>query len=132
MTFLQTAAGAAVACSLLAAPALAQQTRTDTPVPPAPQATSPNGEMSDAMVHKVGTALRHVATIRQTYQQRAQAANNQQQIQDLNDQAQKEMVKAISDQGLSVQQYQQAIQMAQANPTLRQRVISAAEQQPGE
>jgi len=87
-----------------------------------------NGEMSDAMVHKVGTALRHVTTIRQDYEQRAKAANTQQQMQDLNDQAQKDMVKAIGDEGLSVQQYQRAIQMAQADSTLRQRVIAAAQQ----
>ncbi len=114
--------------SMVAVSALAQQSRTDMPAPQAPGVVSQDGNMSDTMVHKVGTALRHVATIRQTYEQRAKAANTQQQIQDLNDQAHKEMVKAISDQGLSVQQYQQAIQMAQANATLRQRVISAAEQ----
>jgi len=84
--------------------------------------------MSDAMVHKVGAALRQVASIRQTYEQRAQSAENQQQVQDLNNRARTEMLKAISDQGLSMQQYQRALQMAQANPELRQRVISAAEQ----
>ncbi len=80
------------------------------------------------MVRKVGTALRHVASIRQTYAQRAQSANTQQQLQDLDKQAQKEMVKAIDDQGLSVQQYSQAIEMARADPKLKQRVVSAAEQ----
>jgi hypothetical protein len=128
MWLFQTAAAAAVGCSVLAVPVVAQQGRTDTPAPSAPAATSQSGQMSDAMVQKVGAALRHVATIRQTYQQRAQSANTQQQVQDLNDQARKEMVKAISDQGLSVQQYQQAIQMAQADPALKQRVISAAQQ----
>jgi hypothetical protein len=72
--------------------------------------------------------LRHISAIRKTYEQRAKAADNQQQMQDLNNQAQKEMVRAISDQGLSLEQYRQAIQMAQANPTLRQRLITAAEQ----
>ena len=37
------------------------------------------------------------------------------------------MVKAISDQGLSVQQYNQVLQMAQADPTLRQRLLSVAQ-----
>jgi hypothetical protein len=128
MTLFRTVAAVAVLSSIVAAPALAQQSRTDTPTPQAPGAPSPNGEMSDAMVHKVGTALRHISAIRQTYEQRAKTANNQQQMQDLNNQAQNEMIKAISDQGLSVQQYQQAIQLAQANPTLRQRLITAAEQ----
>jgi hypothetical protein len=37
------------------------------------------------------------------------------------------MVKAIGDQGLSVQQYDQAIQMAQNDATLKQRLLSAAQ-----
>jgi Domain of unknown function (DUF4168) len=100
-------------------------------LPTAAQQTSPapvqQGEMSDAMVSKVGTALRHVAMIRQQYSQRAQGANTPQQQQTLSDQARSEMLKAISDQGLSVQQYQQAIQMAQNNETLKQRLLSAAQ-----
>jgi hypothetical protein len=128
MTLFRTAAGAAVLLPIVAAPALAQQSRTDTPAPHAPGAPSPNGEMSDAMVHKVGTALRHISAIRKTYEQRTNTTDNQQQIQDLNNQAQNEMVRAIRDQGLSLEQYQQAIQMAQANPTLRQRLITAAQQ----
>jgi hypothetical protein len=37
------------------------------------------------------------------------------------------MLKAISDQGLSVQQYDQAIQMAQRDDTLKQRLLSVAQ-----
>jgi hypothetical protein len=93
----------------------------------APVAPSQQGQMSDAMVHKVGTALRHVAVIRQQYSQRAQSAKSPDQQQSLSDQAKNEMVKAISDQGLSVQQYDQAIQMAQNDATLKQRLLSAAQ-----
>ena len=111
----------AVAAALLTAsaalPAIAQQT---------PGVTSQPSQMSDAMVHKVGVALRNVAEIRQQYSQRAQSMAPQQQGT-LDDQAKNEMVKAISDQGLSVQQYQQAIQMAQADPSLKQRLLSVAQ-----
>ncbi len=111
---------AAVAAALLtttALPAGAQQT---------PGVTFQQNQMSDMMVQKVGTALRHVAKIRQQYMQREQGTNSPQQRQTLDDQARSEMVKAISDQGLSVQQYQQAIQMAQNDPTLKQRLLSVA------
>ena len=132
MTLLRTAAAAAALLSFAAAPALAQQSQSDTPTPQAspqaPGAASQNSDLSDAMVHKVGTALRRVSEIHQNYQQRANGAGNQQQLQDLSGQEQKDEIKAITDQGLSVQQYQQAIQMAQANPTLRQRVITAAKE----
>jgi len=39
-------------------------------------------------------------------------------VQDLDVQTRNEMLKAISDQGLSVQQYRQALQRAQTNSTL--------------
>ena len=108
------AAAVAVVLSSFVAPVLGQQ--------------SQNGEIPDAVVHKVGTALRNVTTINKTYEQRAKAAETQQQVQDLDVQTRNEMLKAISDQGLSVQQYRQALQRAQTNSTLRKRLISAAEQ----
>ncbi len=108
----------------VALPAAAQQAPA-TPRPPA--APAQQGQMSDVMVTKVGTALRHVAMIRQEYSQRAQATKSPEQQQALSDQARNEMVKAIGDQGLSVQQYQQAIQMAQNDETLKRRLLSVAE-----
>jgi Domain of unknown function (DUF4168) len=68
-----------------------------------------------------------VVTIRQQYAQREQSETSPEQQQRLTDQAQKDMVKAIGEQGLSVDQYSQAIQMAQADPALRQRLVSVAQ-----
>jgi Domain of unknown function (DUF4168) len=85
------------------------------------------GQLSDAMVRKVGTALRHVVTIRQQLAQREQSEKSPDQQQKLTDQAQRDMVKAIGDQGLSIDQYSKAMQMAQADPALRQRLVSVAQ-----
>ena len=111
---------AATAAVLLSAssPAVAQ------PAPTSPQ--SQQSQMSDAMVNKVGTALRHVAMIRQEYSKRAQSASSEQQ-QTLSNQAKQEMLKAISDQGLSLQQYDSAIQMAQNDETLKRRLLSVVQ-----
>jgi hypothetical protein len=109
---------------IAALPAAAQQAPA---TPRSSAAPSQQGQMSDAMVTKVGTALRHVAMIRQQFSQRAQATKSEQQQRALSDQARNEMVKAIGDQGLSVQQYQQAIQMAQNDDTLKRRLLSVAE-----
>lgn len=126
MIAFRTAAATAVVAMMLAIPAHAQQARTG-PATQVPGAATQQGQMSDAMVHKVGKALRHVASIRQQYAQRAQSVASPQQQQTLTDQAEKDMEKAINDEGLSVQQYDQAIQMAQADPTLRHRLVSAAQ-----
>jgi hypothetical protein len=114
----RTAAAVAALMMAVAVPAAAQHTSA---------APMQQGEMSDAMVTKVGTALRHVAMIRQQYSQRAQTANSPQQQQVLSDQARSEMLKAIGDQGLSVQQYDRAIQMAQNDETLKRRLLSVAQ-----
>lgn len=122
MFTLRTAASAAaLVLATTVVPAVAQQ---NGPATQSPGTTTQQTPLSDAMVHKVGTALRHIASIRQQYAQRAQSVATPQQRQDLDQQAQQEMVKAINAEGLSLQQYDQAMQMAQADPTLRERLIS--------
>ena len=119
MSVIRTAAAAAallLGCTTI--PALADQT---------PGSESQQGQMSDAMVHKVGLVVRNMASVRQQYAQRVQSAGTQQQRQTLIDQAQSEMLKVITDQGLSVDQYNQAIHLAQADPQLKQRILSAAQ-----
>jgi uncharacterized protein DUF4168 len=121
---------AALTATLLTAavlPSAAQQAPSTPRSPAASTQQGQQGQMSDTMVTKVGTALRHVAMIRQQYSQRAQATKSPQEQQSLSDQAKNEMVKAIGDQGLSVQQYQQAIQLAQNDETLKRRLLSVAE-----
>ena len=128
MTVFRAAAATAALLMTAAVPALAQQTSRDTPKMQTPDAGSQTqGQLSDAMVRKVGTALRQVVTIRQQYAQREQSEKSPEQQQKLTDQAQKDMVKAIGEQGLSVDQYSQAMQMTQADPALRQRLVSVAQ-----
>jgi Domain of unknown function (DUF4168) len=127
MTDVRTAAVAAALVASLATPVLAQQNDRNAPAPATPGATIQQSDLSDAMVHKVGTALRQTVTIRQKYAERAQSIKSPQEQQALATEAQTEMVQAITDQGLSVQQYNQVIQMAQADPTLKQRLLSAAQ-----
>jgi hypothetical protein len=126
--FRMAALAAAMTTAVAVAPALAQQSGRNPATSPMPQGgAAQQGEVSDALVQKVGAALRQTSAIRQQYSQRAQSENSPQRQQELTSQAQVEMVKAISDQGLSVQQYNQVLQMAQADPTLRQRLLSVAQ-----
>jgi len=128
MIDLRLAAATAALMASVAVPALAQQgTSNNAATEQLPGVTAQQGPVSDAVVHKVGAALRQTATIRQKYVERAQSANSPQQKQELSSQVETEMLKAISDQGLSLQQYNQVIQLAQADPSLKQRVLSAAQ-----
>jgi Domain of unknown function (DUF4168) len=121
------AMAATIGISAAAVPAAAQQSGRNNTSPQAPGAAAQQGQLSDATVQKVGQALRSMATIRQEYTAKAQSTKSQEQQKDLTDHAQSDMAKAISDQGLSVQQYNQVIQMAQADPNLKQRLLSVVQ-----
>jgi hypothetical protein len=126
MTEFRTAALAAAFVVTAAMPALAQPSGSNATTPEVPGATVPQDDVSDATITKVGAVLRQTVTIRQKYAERAQSIKSPQEEQALEAQAQIELVQAVSDQGLSVQQYNQVIQMAQADPTLKQRLLSLA------
>jgi hypothetical protein len=128
MTLLRTAAAVTATLTLatIGASTLAAPNGSSPSVPQTQNSALPQENVDDATVHKVGAALRQVATIRQQYAQRAQAMDSPEQRQGLTEHARNDMVKAIGDQGLSVQQYQQVIQMAQADESLKQRLLSVA------
>jgi GTP1/Obg family GTP-binding protein len=91
-----------------------------------PSGTESGTSTSDATVGKVGAALRQVVQIKQTYSQRLQSAATPAQQQDISKQASGAAVAAITQQGLSIDQYNQVIQAAQSDPALKQRVLAAA------
>jgi GTP1/Obg family GTP-binding protein len=111
---------AAILATAMALPAAAQQPSGT------PSGAISGANMSDATVSKVGAALRQVAQIKETYSQRLQSANTPTQKQDISKQASGAAVTAITQQGLTINQYNQVIQAAQNDPVLKQRVLAAA------
>jgi hypothetical protein len=83
--------------------------------------------ISDATVQKVGAALHDVAGIEQTYAQRMQSAQNADQRRSIAQQAHADAVQAVNARGLSVDQYDRVIRLAQADSSLKQRLLSAAQ-----
>jgi hypothetical protein len=82
--------------------------------------------LPDTTVDKAGAALRQVTVIRQTYAPRIAAANSDKEKQSLRQQAMDEAAKAVNDQGLSVDQYNEVMRLAEADPGLEQRLVTAA------
>jgi hypothetical protein len=120
MNIIGVAAAAAVIATC-ALPAAAQQTSR------VPQQQAQQSQVPDTTVKKVGSALRHVAMIRENYTQRSQSVSSQQQRQAMADQAETDAMKAVSDEGLSLQQYNQVIQLAKSDPQLRDRLLTVAQ-----
>jgi hypothetical protein len=110
-----------VAAGLLFAPfAVAAQAS-----PPQSEA-APGSSVSNETLTKAGKALRDVARIQENYEGRIQAAPTQEQKQGLSSQASAEAVQAVNNNGLSVQEYNRVLQIARANPSVKQRLLSAA------
>jgi len=82
--------------------------------------------VSDATVGKAGAALRDVINVRENYDPRIQAAETPEQKRGLSEQASAEAVQAIQTHGLSVEEYSRVVRLAQADPQLRQRLLTAA------
>ena len=96
----------------------------------APESAVPGqgaASISDATVQKVGAALHDVAQIQQTYAQRMQSVQNTGQRSSMAQQAHADAVKAVNARGVSVDQYNHVIRLAQADPSLKQRLLSAAQ-----
>jgi hypothetical protein len=88
---------------------------------PAPATAAP----SDATVRQAGAALRDVAGIKQSYGARMQSASPDQR-QNLAQQAEQEEVAAVKRHGLSIDQFNQVVQTARADPGVRSRLLAAA------
>src|SRR5262249_13533226 len=105
---------AALAAGILAVPQAQAQSQGQSP--PAPGATSPSPPLSDQKLDAAAAALRQVASIRKDYEQRISQAPAQDEKERLASEGSSQLVKAVTDQGLSVEEYTSIMQVAQADP----------------
>jgi glucose/arabinose dehydrogenase len=89
--------------------------------PSQPQAQSP-ANISDEKLGAAAAALQRVAGIKQDYEQRLATADDGDK-QRLVDEANNELVKAVTDQGLSVDEYTQIMVVAQNDPQVRDKIL---------
>ncbi len=117
---------AAAAVSILSLtvlpPAIAQN---DTPGPAKEQAPSPS--ISDRQLDQTAAAMQQVSKVRRSYQPQLQSAEPDQQKRIL-EEANSAMVKAVTDQGLSVDEYNSIVQVARNDPEIRDKLLSRIDQ----
>ena len=122
------AASAAGGLLLSGATVLAQSTTPTPPTPPPTANSATNaGNVPNSTVDKAGAALHDVAQIQRSYSQRLQTASSDDQRRSLAQQANNESVQAVQRHGLSVDQYNQVIRLAQADPGVKERMLHAAQ-----
>jgi hypothetical protein len=91
-----------------------------------PQATSPSAispsDLTDQKIDAVATALENVTKVDQQYSQqiaKAPESDKQRIVEEANN----VMVKAVTDQGLSVEEYSKIIEVASNDAGLRQKIL---------
>ena len=96
--------------------------QAQSPQTPSLQTPSPSAPISDAKLNAAAAAIGQIATIRQSYEGKIAAApssDKQRLAKEQND----ALEKAVTDQGLSVDEFDSIIRIAQNNPTFHEKLI---------
>ena len=112
------AAAALSIAGLLLSPAANAQVN-QTPAPPQAQSLSPS--ISNEKLNAAAAAIGQVTTIRQTYEPKIAAAAPSDK-QHMADEANNAMKKAVTDKGLTLDEYNSIIRTAQNDPVFRQKL----------
>jgi hypothetical protein len=115
--------GAAAAFAVLAAPAAAQaQAQQDAPAQAQPSQAQP-ASITDQKIDAAAAALEKVTDIKRSYEQQLTSAPPADQERIVSE-ANTALSKAVTDQGLSVDEYNSIIKVAQNDPQVRQKILS--------
>ncbi|OLO02713.1 DUF4168 domain-containing protein [Salinicola socius] len=118
-------AAAMMTAGLVSAPAMAQdQNTTDS----GSQAQAPAKNFSDEQLQQFADASQNIAMISQDYTEQLQNASEEGEQQKIRQQANDEMVDAVKDSGMSVEQFNSIGQAIQQDPQLMQRVKGMVQQ----
>ncbi|RUO58977.1 DUF4168 domain-containing protein [Pseudidiomarina insulisalsae] len=79
-------------------------------------------EITDTLLEKFVVAMSNVQQISQKYSEQFQNAQDAEAAQEIQQKAQKEMISAVNDAGLSPDEYNAVIQQVQQDPELQQRL----------
>jgi predicted TIM-barrel fold metal-dependent hydrolase len=105
-----------IAAGLLFVPAANAQVQS-----PSPGLSGQPANIPDQKFDAAAAAIERVATLKQDYQQRIAAAAPADKERILNE-AVSALEKAVTDQGLSVEEYNSILQVAQNDPAVREKI----------
>jgi hypothetical protein len=89
--------------------------------PPAP--SSPAPDVSDQKLGAVAAALQRVASLQKDYRQRLAETEAPADKERIVAEAHNEFTKAVTEQGLSVEEYASILDMAQEHPEIRDKLL---------
>jgi len=95
--------------------------QAQSPQTQSPQTPSPSAPISDEKLSAAAAAIGQVATIQRSYESRIAAAPSSDK-QRLTKEGNDALEKAVTDQGVSVDEYNSIIRTAQNDPTVREKL----------
>jgi hypothetical protein len=120
---LTAVAGVLSAACLFSAPAVnAQKQNQKATEPPSSERQTPPPNISPEKLDAAAAAVTHVTSVKQNYQQQLTAAPPADRER-IAGEANNALKKAVTDQGLSVDEYNSIMEAAQNNPTVRQQLV---------
>ncbi len=84
-----------------------------------------SADVPDQTITQVGKAVSEVLKVRQSLEENMATARTDGERQNLTEQAETAAARAISEQGLTVAEYNEVITAAQSDPELEERVLTA-------
>ncbi|WP_417362128.1 DUF4168 domain-containing protein [Gallaecimonas pentaromativorans] len=109
---------AMLTASLAALPVASVMAAQQTPAPKAQQQVN----VSDAKLEQFVTAQKSITSIRDSAMEKLNKSENPDQAQQIQQQANQDMVEAVKDAGLSVEDYNLIARAVQTDPNMRSRV----------
>jgi Domain of unknown function (DUF4168) len=107
----------------LSVPAATAQVGSPSPGLSSPDPSVPAARIPDQKLDAAAAALEHVASLKQDYEQRLAAAPALSDQQRIVAEANNALAKAVTDQGLSVEEYDKIMEVAQNDLDVRGKLI---------
>jgi len=119
---IQSLAVAALALAWVPA-ASAQSSKPDSAPPAARQPAQPSPAISDQKLDQAAAALQQVVSLQKQYRERLAQTQDASDKERLVAEANGALTKAVTDQGLSIEEYSSIIQVAQNDPEVRGKLL---------
>ena len=98
------------------------QSEPSRPSPTAPGPSSPSASVPDNKLDAAAAAMKSVSMVKEDYVRRIAQAPDSEKSRLANEGGQA-LTKAVTDQGLSVAEYTEILQIAQNNPAVREKIL---------
>lgn len=122
--FTRILAVAAVAGGFLTAPTVNAQQRDQTQPPEvgSGKPSTPSADVSDEKLDRAAAAIQRVASLKEDYRERMASATPTERER-ISNEAANALTKAVTDQGLSVEEYTKILQVAENDMTVRTKIM---------